>query len=271
MIKKIKDLAFQGDISAIAAVLDSINESIWESHSRELITDVANPEEIILSDREYSSSPREFTPEELSTIEQLSNLLNSRLDSLEDKDLLLIIQTPIINTVPFVKRLAEHNNPTGLFYYSWMLQGGYESQGVEPNSAEADIYLDRAVNSALEIADGFSVDNLQEEIEVFDYHIKGDTKYLDTIEKIITRLCRKKGLSGNLADSCNMEIPIGPIMYMLAGGDCGGLYKGIIKRCTKQDGTLILNTACVGISAGAFKGAFEIFFGQDVEIEMKKA
>jgi len=237
------------------AVLLSIQDDIWKTNGGN------------------ADAPRNLNAEEIDIIEQLSEILKSKMDTLDNKDLLTVIQMPLINTIPFVKLLIEHNNPTAMFLYSWMLQGGYEKYGVKTNLEESNRFLDRAIDRAYEVSikpDGIKKFKKSKDINVFDYFIKGEAKVIDTIEKTVVGLCRKKGISENVADGVIMEMPIGPMMYMLAGGDGGGRYTGIIRQCSRQDDTFILNAECAGISSGAFKAAFEIFFHGNVEIEMKR-
>jgi len=253
--KSIMNIALNGDIMAIHGVLFSIQDAIWKT------------------DDENQVAPRELSEEERETVGQMSDILNSKLDTLDDKDLLTVIQMPLINTVPFVKQLIGHDHPTALFRYSWMLQGGYEKYGVEPDMEESDMFLNRAVDHACEVAlkpDDVRKFRKSKEINVFDYFIRGEAKIIDKIEKTIASLCRRTGVTGNLTDGISMEMPIGPMMYMLACGDGGGRYTGIIRRCSRQDDVFVLSAECAGISSWAFKDAFLIFFGGDAEIEMKR-
>ena len=67
----------------------------------------------------------------LSIVKKLSDILLSRIDSLSDEELFQSTQMNNIDTVPYVKRLSEHNHPTALCRYAWILYRGEENHGVQ--------------------------------------------------------------------------------------------------------------------------------------------
>ena len=168
-----------------------------------------------------------------------------------------------IDTVPYVKRLSEHNHPTALCRYAWILYHGEENHGVRRDIEESKKYLSRAVERACEITNGlkaFDKSEAKEDMGTYEYHIAGDKTSVDFIEVILEALLQKKKLLEPITDNADIQLPYEAILHMIVGGDCGGRYKGIIHSFRREGDVLILTACSENFSSYAFGSSFEIFF-----------
>ena len=156
MYHKIEELAYNGDVQAIWSMLKDIVNNTWDIQRKTVhMTDPDTGENMVGSSFEAQrTSPRDLSEEELSIVKKLSDILLSRIDSLSDEELFQSTQMNYIDTVPYVKRLSEHNHPTALCRYAWILYRGEENHGIRRDLEESKKYLSRAVERVYAITNG---------------------------------------------------------------------------------------------------------------------
>jgi TPR repeat protein len=137
-------------------MLKDIVDNTWDFQCKAVhMTDPETGEDMVGSSFEAQrTSPRDLSEEESGIVKKLSDILLSRIDSLSDEELFQSTQMNYIDTVPYVKRLSEHNHPTALCRYAWILYHGEETHGVQRDLKESKKYLSRAVERACEITNG---------------------------------------------------------------------------------------------------------------------
>ena len=265
MYHKIEELAYNGDVQAIWSMLKDIVNNTWDVQPKTVhMTDPDTGENLVGSSFEAQrTSPRDLSEEELSIVKKLSDILLSRIDSLSDEELFQSTQMNYIDTVPYVKRLSEHNHPTALCRYAWILYRGEENHGVQRDLEVSKKYLGRAVERACEITNGLKALNKSEATKdagTYEYRITGDMTSLDFIEIILETLLQKKKLLEPITDNADIQLPYEAILHMIVGGDCGGRYRGIIHNFRWEGDALILTAYGENLSSYAFGSSFEIFF-----------
>lgn len=281
MYHKIEELAYNGNVQAIWSMLKDIVDNTWDVQCKTVhMKDPETGEDMVGSSFEAQrTSPRDLSEEESGIVKKLSDILLSRIDSLSDEELFQSTQMNYIDTVPYVKRLSEHNHPTALCRYAWILYRGEENHGVQRDLEESKKYLSRAVERACEITNGlkaFHKSEAKEDTETYEYRIVGDKTSVDFIEVILEALLQKKKLLEPIIDSTDIQLPYEAILHMIVGGDRGGRYRGIIHGFRREGDALILTAYSDNLSSHAFGSSFEIFFenlmtgASNVDVDRKK-